>query len=51
MSNALTDYLSTFSEADWLATVDELLPCVHDVDKDALQIWFRFYPLDLLKKC
>lgn len=47
MSNALTDYLSTFSEADWLATVDELLPCVHDVDKDAVQIWFRFYPLDL----
>ena len=47
MSNALTDYLSTFSESDWLTTVDELLPCVHDVDKDALQIWFRFYPLDL----
>ncbi|MFT3745895.1 MAG: 2Fe-2S iron-sulfur cluster-binding protein [Pyrinomonadaceae bacterium] len=47
MSNALTDYLSKFSEADWLAAVDELLPCVHDVDKDALQIWFRFYPLDL----
>ena len=47
MSNALTDYLSQFSEADWLAAVDELLPCVHDVDKDALQIWFRFYPLDL----
>jgi len=47
MSNALTDYLSKFTEADWLAAVDELLPCVHDVDKDALQIWFRFYPLDL----
>lgn len=47
MSNALTDYLSKFTEAEWLAAVDELLPCVHDVDKDALQIWFRFYPLDL----
>lgn len=47
MSNALTDYLSKFTEAEWLAAVDELSPCVHDVDKDALQIWFRFYPLDL----
>ncbi|MEQ1603905.1 MAG: hypothetical protein ABL999_03475 [Pyrinomonadaceae bacterium] len=47
MSNALTEYLSKFSEAEWLAAVDELLPCVHDVDKDAMQIWFRFYPLDL----
>ncbi len=47
MSNPLTAYLSQFSEADWLTAVDELLPCVHDVDKDALQIWFRFYPLDL----
>ena len=47
MSNALTDYLSKFSEAEWLAAVDGLLPCVHDVDKEAVQIWFRFYPLDL----
>jgi len=47
MSNALTDFLSTFSEADWLATLDELLPCIHDVDKTAVQIWFRFYPLEM----
>ena len=47
MSNALIDQLGTFSEADWLAAVEELLPCIHEVDRNALQIWFRFYPLSL----
>jgi len=40
-------YLAKFSEADWLAAVDDLLPEIHPVDKDAVQIWFRFFPLDL----
>ena len=43
----LEKYLEQFSEADWLAVVDELLPCIHEVDRDAVQIWFRFFPLDL----
>ncbi len=47
MSNVLNDHLAQFSEADWLAAVDEILPCVHEVDQNALQIWFRFYPLEL----
>lgn len=47
MSNALIDRLGTFSESDWLASIGELLPCVHEVDRNALQIWFRFYPLGL----
>lgn len=47
MSNSLTDHLNTFSEGDWLAAVDGLLPCIHEVDKNAVQIWFRFYPLSL----
>jgi ferredoxin len=40
-------FLSQFTEADWLAAVEELSPCIHEVDKDAVQIWFRFFPLDL----
>ena len=40
-------YLSKFTEADWLAAVEEMLPCIHEVDRNAVQIWFRFYPLDL----
>ena len=47
MSNALSEYLSKHSEADWLAAVDELLPCIHEVDRNAVQIWFRFFPLEL----
>ena len=47
MSNELIDHLGTFSESDWLAAVEELLPLVHEVDRNALQIWFRFYPLSL----
>ena len=46
MSN-LETFLGQFSESDWLAAVDDLLPVVHEVDRDALQIWFRFFPLDL----
>lgn len=45
----LTTYLSKFTEADWLATIDELLPRIHEVDREAVQIWFRFYPLDLVR--
>lgn len=47
MSNALIDHLATFSENDWLAAVEELLPSIHEVDRNAVQIWFRFYPLSL----
>jgi len=46
-STNLETFLSQFTEKDWLATLDELLPCIHDVDKDAVQIWFRFFPLEL----
>ncbi len=47
MSNALIDHLATFSESDWLAAVEELVPSIHEVDRNAVQIWFRFYPLSL----
>ena len=43
----LESYLSKFTEAEWLEAVDALLPCIHEVDKNAVQIWFRFYPLSL----
>lgn len=46
-SAAFQAYLARFSESDWLATLDELLSCIHDVDRIAVQIWFRFYPLSL----
>jgi ferredoxin len=42
-----TTYLSELSENDWLEAVRELLPAIHEVDRNAVQIWFRFYPLAL----
>jgi len=46
--NNLQTFLANHTEADWLAAVDELLPHIHEVDREAVQIWFRFYPLDLV---
>jgi hypothetical protein len=43
----LESYLTQFSESDWSATIKELLTCIHEVDKNATQIWFRFFPLSL----
>lgn len=42
-------YLSAFTEEDWFATLEELLPCIHEVDQNATQIWFRFYPLSVIR--
>ncbi|QQS32788.1 MAG: (2Fe-2S)-binding protein [Acidobacteriota bacterium] len=39
--------LSHHSENVWLTAVDELLPSIHEVDRNAVQVWFRFYPLGL----
>ncbi len=53
MSNNTTTsfgtYLNTFSERDWLDAVESMLPCIHEVDRNAVQIWFRFYPLELMR--
>lgn len=47
MKTEFVDHLTKFTESDWLAALDELLPCIHEVDRNAVQIWFRFYPLSL----
>lgn len=49
MSNNFENYLSKFSEKDWLAAVEKVLPAIHEVDKNAVQIWFRFFPLELFR--
>jgi ferredoxin len=45
----LENYLNKFSEPDWLAALGKLLPNIHEVDRTAVQIWFRFHPLQLLR--
>lgn len=48
MSNAFIKDLEKYTENQWLAAVESLLPEIHEVDRNAVQIWFRFYPLDLV---
>lgn len=43
----LETYLQQFSETDWQTAVESLLPSIHDVDRNAVLIWFRFFPLSL----
>jgi len=45
MSAALESYLNQFSESDWLDTLVSLSSEIHPVDRNATQIWFRFFPL------
>ena len=47
MSTAFVDQLASYSETDWLDAVQDLLGCIHEVDRNAVRIWFRFYPLSL----
>ncbi|MBK9165169.1 MAG: (2Fe-2S)-binding protein [Acidobacteria bacterium] len=49
MSNVFIDSLAVHTEAEWLAAVASLAADIHAVDRDATEIWFRFYPLDLVR--
>ncbi|MEP6704763.1 MAG: hypothetical protein ABJB34_08155, partial [Acidobacteriota bacterium] len=45
--NRFENYLQKFSESDWQAASDSLVPSIHEVDRSATLIWLRFYPLAL----
>jgi ferredoxin len=49
MTTKFLDFLNKFSEKEWLAAVEKLLPEIQEVDRNAVQIWFRFYPLALFR--
>jgi ferredoxin len=49
MNNAFINDLEKLTERVWLAAVESLLPAIHEVDRNAVQIWFRFYPLDVVR--
>ena len=42
-------YLNQHDEEAWAATLTTLLRSIHEVDKNATQIWFSFYPLSLFR--
>jgi ferredoxin len=41
------DFLKQQDEEAWSATLTALLRSIHEVDRNATQIWFAFYPLSL----
>ena len=47
MSTNLEAFLNNFSERQWLEAVDSITPDIHPVDRNATQVWFRFFPLQL----
>jgi ferredoxin len=48
-STSFENFLNQQTDESWEQTIQSLLPAIHDVDKTATQIWFRFYPLALLR--
>ena len=47
--NAFHHFLSNHDGDQWDQVLKELLPLVHQVDQDATQIWFSFWPLKLTR--
>jgi len=43
------NFLNEHDEEAWSATLTTLLRSVHEVDRNATQIWFAFYPLSLFQ--
>src|SRR3954454_15220102 len=42
-------FLKQHDEESWSATLTSLLRSIHEVDRNATQIWFSFYPLSLFQ--
>ena len=47
MTTPFEDFLKQHDEESWSATLTALLRSIHEVDRNATQIWFSFYPLSL----
>jgi len=46
---AFETFLNHCDEETWSATLAKLLRSIHEVDRNATQIWFAFYPLSLFR--
>ena len=40
-------FLKQHDAASWQRTIEALRPHIHEVDRDATEIWFHFFPLEL----
>src|SRR6185436_7205423 len=43
------NWLAQHGEEAWAATLTTLLRSIHEVDQNATQIWFAFYPISLFQ--
>jgi ferredoxin len=46
---AIEAFLTRYDAGTWADTIQELLPAIHEVDRAATQIWFKFFPLELFQ--
>ncbi|MDT4965294.1 MAG: hypothetical protein QOJ64_31 [Acidobacteriota bacterium] len=46
---SLEVFLNQQTDEQWSQAIADLLPSIHEVDRAATQIWFRFYPVALLR--
>src|ERR1044072_7275101 len=49
MNTPFETFLNQHDEEAWSAALTTLLRSIHDVDRNATQIWFAFYPLSLFQ--
>lgn len=49
LANSYKQFLDTQTDEAWAEVINILLPAIHEVDRAATQIWFRFYPVALLR--
>src|SRR5215813_12565552 len=49
MTTPFENFLKQHDEESWSATLTTLLRSIHEVDRNATQIWFAFYPLSLFQ--
>jgi len=48
-STPFENWLTQHGEEAWAATLTTLLRSIHEVDQNATQIWFAFYPISLFQ--
>lgn len=49
MTTPFENFLKQLDEEAWSAALTALLRSIHEVDRNATQIWFSFYPLSLFQ--
>src|SRR5438132_8452841 len=49
IAKSFVDFLRRHDEEAWNAALATLIRSIHEVDRNATQIWFSFYPLSLFK--